>query len=137
MAALSVNTASLIHSLKIPKGDSKAMSRLLTTLTILVATLLGGCITTYRMDIAQGNIITQDALNQVRPGMTRSQVRFILGTPMVADSFHADRWDYYYSLHKGTESTSQTRHVTVLFKNDLVTSVEGDVSADTQSAGKP
>jgi outer membrane protein assembly factor BamE len=106
------------------------MSRPLIILTAALAALLGGCLTPYRMEIAQGNVITQESVNQLRLGMTRSQVRFILGTPMVADTFHTDRWDYYYSLVKTNEHTPQTRHVTVTFKNDLLASIEGDVKTD-------
>lgn len=86
--------------------------------------VLSGC-TTYRMDYAQGNIVTDEMVSQLRPGMTRSQVRFILGTPMLADSFHPDRWDYYYSFRRGWEDKPETRHLIVLFKNDLLVSTEG------------
>src|SRR3990172_6921130 len=106
------------------------MLRLLTT-TFIVATFLGGCITTYRMDIAQGNIVSQEMVDQLRPGMTRSQVRFVLGTPLVTDSFHPDRWDYFYSLHKGVDAKPQTRHLTVVFRDDVLASIEGDVAVKT------
>lgn len=98
-------------------------------LTLLVAVQLTGCITTYRMDIAQGNIVTQEQMDQLKLGMTRSQVRFVLGTPLVTDSFHPDRWDYYYSLHKGTEAKAETRRLTVIFKGDSLASIDGDIVA--------
>jgi len=106
------------------------MSRLRTTLvaTASLAAVLGGCITPYRVDIAQGNIIAPEMVDQLRPGMTHSQVRFILGTPLVADPFHANRWDYYYSLKKGTDDVAQMHHLTVIFKDDALESFEGDVT---------
>jgi outer membrane protein assembly factor BamE len=101
------------------------MTRLLAALA--VAILLSGC-AIYRMDIAQGNFLTQETIDQVKPGMTRSQVRFLLGTPMVTDPFHPDRWDYYYSLRKGTDPQPETRLVTVFFKGDVLQRIEGDVA---------
>ncbi len=111
------------------------MPRLLTTI-LTVAVLLGGC-TIYRMDVAQGNIVTQEMADQPRPGMTRSQVRFVLGTPLVADSFHPDRWDYFYSLRKGTEPKPETHHFTVFFKGDTMVSTEGDVVPKETASGAP
>ncbi len=76
-----------------------------------------GLITPYRMDIVQGNVVTQEQAAQVKPGMTRSQVRDILGSPMLADMFHADRWDYVFTIRRaGTES--QRRNVVAYFKAD-------------------
>lgn len=103
------------------------MLRLL--LTLLTVVQLAGCITTYRMDVAQGNIVTQEQMDQLKLGMTRSQVRFVLGTPLVTDSFHPDRWDYFYSLHKGSEAKPETRRLTVIFKGDALASIEGDAVA--------
>jgi outer membrane protein assembly factor BamE len=110
------------------------MTRLLLVLLFLAP--LAGC-AIYRMDIGQGNIITQETLDQVKPGMTRNQVRFLLGSPMVSDPFHPDRWDYYYSLRKGRESQPQTRLVTVIFKGDVMTAIEGDVAPKKAADAKP
>lgn len=110
------------------------MIRLLLVMT-LVAPLAGCAI--YRMDIGQGNIITQETLDQVKPGMTRSQVRFLLGTPLVTDPFHPDRWDYYYSLRKGRASTPQTRLVTAIFKGDALERLEGDLAPKKPDDAKP
>jgi outer membrane protein assembly factor BamE len=107
------------------------MPRLL--LTLFAAVLLAGCVTIYRMDVGQGNIVTPEMASQLKLGMTRSQVRFVLGTPLVTDPFHPDRWDYYYSLLKGTESKPESRRLTVIFKGDALASIEGDISADTSS----
>ena len=76
-----------------------------------------GLVTPYRMDIVQGNVVTQELAAQVRPGMTRAQVRDILGSPMLTDPFHADRWDYIFTIRRqGT--APQRRDVVAHFKGD-------------------
>lgn len=80
----------------------------------------------YKIDIQQGNVVTQDMLSRLKPGMTRSQVRFILGTPLVTDVFHPNRWDYVYRYQKAGKLTEQSR-VTAVFENDLLLRMEGDV----------
>ncbi|MGH8130975.1 MAG: outer membrane protein assembly factor BamE, partial [Steroidobacteraceae bacterium] len=81
-----------------------------------------GCV--YRMDIQQGNLLDVEQVDQVEVGMTRSQVRFLLGTPMVIDSFNPDRWDYVYSLRRGHSRKVTKRHLVVWFEGDKVTRVE-------------
>jgi outer membrane protein assembly factor BamE len=83
---------------------------------------LGGCV--YRMDVQQGNLLDAEQIDQVEVGMTRSQVRFLLGTPMVIDSFDADRWAYVYSLRRGHERHVTRRHLIVWFDGDKVTKIE-------------
>ena len=83
-------------------------------------------ITPYRIDIRQGNYITQDMVAQLKPGMTRDQVRFILGTPLVADIFHAERWDYIYSFKPGRGEV-QLRRFAVFFADNKLARVAGDV----------
>jgi outer membrane protein assembly factor BamE len=84
---------------------------------------LGGVITPYRIDIVQGNAITREQMARVQPGMSRLQVRDILGTPLIADPFHAYRWDYLFTLRRpGAEP--QRRSVVVLFEGDAVKSIE-------------
>jgi outer membrane protein assembly factor BamE len=95
---------------------------------IATVALLAGCISIYRMDVAQGNIVTPEMVSQLRAGMTRSQVRFVLGTPLVSDPFHPDRWDYFYSLHKGTDKSPDTRRLTVIFQDDELLKLEGDLA---------
>ena len=89
---------------------------------ILVAATAGGCV--YRMDIQQGNLLDAEQVEQVEVGMTRSQVRFLLGTPMVIDSFDADRWDYVYSLKNGRTRETTRRHLIVWFEGDTVARIE-------------
>lgn len=83
-------------------------------------------ITPYRIDVRQGNYITQDMVSQLKPGMTRDQVRFILGTPLVADIFHAERWDYIYSFKPGRGEV-QLRRFSVFFTDNKLARVAGDV----------
>lgn len=80
----------------------------------------------YRMDIQQGNVVTSKMMLQLRPGMTKSQVRYIMGTPLIQDSFHRDRWDYFYQMRKGGKIIEQ-RRVIMEFENDTLKRVRGDV----------
>jgi len=89
---------------------------------VLIALLATGCV--YRMDVQQGNLLDVEQVDQVEVGMTRSQVRFLLGTPMVIDSFDADRWDYVYSLRRGNSREITRRHLVVWFDGDKVMRVE-------------
>ncbi len=78
----------------------------------------------YRPDIQQGNFVSQEMVAQLKPGMTQDQVVFLLGTPLLTDVFHADRWDYAFRLQKGNGEITTSR-VTVFFKDKLVSSFEG------------
>lgn len=96
----------------------------------------------YKMDIQQGNVITPKMMMQLRPGMTKSQVRFIMGTPLLADPFHSDRWDYFYQMRKDGKIIEQ-RRVILEFEGDALKRVRGDVvpagadpSALTHEPGK-
>ena len=80
----------------------------------------------YKMDIQQGNFVTQEMLAKLKPGMTPSQVRFILGTPLVIDAFHRDRWDYVYRYSKGGK-LQEARRIVIVFKDDRLDRIEGDV----------
>lgn len=100
------------------------------------ALLLAGCdsmrgwaptfIQPYRPDVQQGNVVTREMVEQLRPGMTRDQVRFLLGTPLVASLFHQDRWDYVYYLKRGKGTETQRRRLTVLFKDNRLESFTAD-----------
>lgn len=86
----------------------------------------------YRIDIQQGNLLEDKDIEQVEVGMTRSQVQFLLGTPMVSDSFHRDRWDYAYYLRRGRQSDVERRWLIVYFDNERVARVERDVPPQPQ-----
>jgi outer membrane protein assembly factor BamE len=126
-----------------PTHDVKAQANLLKlfprkALTLRAVTLLacvalslgglGGCAFpgVYRIDIPQGNIITQEMVDQLRPGLTKRQVTFILGTPLIRDTFDQDRWDYVYSYQPGGGERVQER-LTVFFDDTgTLTHFEGD-----------
>lgn len=80
----------------------------------------------YKMDVQQGNVVTSKMMLQLKPGMTRAQVRFIMGTPLLVDTFHANRWDYLYRMQKGGKVIEQ-RHVILEFEGDQLKRVRGDV----------
>lgn len=92
----------------------------------LVAT--SGCV--YRQAISQGNLIEQEDLDQVETGMTRNQVRFLLGTPMVTDPFHQDRWDYVYYLKVGRKDATFKRWISIFFEDDVVSEIRRDQELD-------
>jgi len=103
--------------------------RYLIILLALVCTACGTALPTvkpYKLDIQQGNVVTSKMLLQLRPGMTKSQVRFIMGTPLIQDSFHGNRWDYVYQMREGGKITEQ-RRVILDFENELLKGVRGDV----------
>jgi len=82
-------------------------------------------VTPYKIDIVQGNVVTREQVALLKPGMQRNVVRDILGTPLLESVFHADRWDFVFTLRR-QGSPSQSRKVTVYFKNDLMDRVEAD-----------
>ncbi len=102
---------------------------LIYTFSILILSL-SACSTdkipgVYRIDIQQGNDVTQDMINQLKPEMTKKQVAYIMGTPLLIDTFHPDRWDYIYSFHPGNGNREQ-RRLTLFFKDDKLDHIEGD-----------
>jgi outer membrane protein assembly factor BamE len=89
-------------------------------------------LTPYRIDIQQGNFVSKEMVAQLRPGMTRDQVRFVLGTPLLNDVFHASRWDYEFRLLKGNGELMTSR-VSAFFKDDTLDHFEGGESLPTES----
>jgi outer membrane protein assembly factor BamE len=100
--------------------------------TIVCAAALGLAACVYRMPIQQGNFLDPKAIAQVQPGMTQSQVRYLLGTPMVPAAFDDSRWDYQYYLKERRLQQPRRGHVTVYFKNDVVERVETDMKDTSQ-----
>ncbi|MFQ6021268.1 MAG: outer membrane protein assembly factor BamE [Acidiferrobacterales bacterium] len=103
---------------------SKSIIRVMGLL--LIAWLGGTCGIVYRPDVQQGNVVTQEMIDQLEIGMTRRQVRFILGTPLIEDPFHAERWDYYY-LFKTRKGRNEQRLLQVIFDGDRLVEIRGDV----------
>lgn len=103
---------------------------------LAVVGLLSGCsinsltdrINPYRIDVRQGNYVDQEMVARLKKGMTREQVRFALGTPLIVDAFHADRWEYVYRFQPGRGEIEQ-RVLSVFFDGDRLDRVEGDVQA--------
>jgi outer membrane protein assembly factor BamE len=107
-------------------------------MAMVFGSLASGCV--YRINIQQGNFLDQAAVEQVAPGMTRSQVRYLLGTPMVSDPFEKERWDYIYYLKKGRSTRVDSRRVTVYFDGDKVARLDkpsaAEAAAQDASAAK-
>lgn len=99
-------------------------SRSMRIMPAVVLLAVSACV--YRIDIQQGNLLEEDVIEQVELGMTRSQVQFLLGTPMIADSFHQDRWDYTYYFRRGRSRNVDQRWLIVFFENDEVVRIDRD-----------
>ena len=116
-------------------------------LTLLMVLALAGCkqapelpavISPYKIDIQQGNVVSQAMVDKLKAGMTRAQVRFALGSPLIVDPFRTDRWDYVY-LYQKQGKEAERRRITVIFEEDRLLRIEGDVvpRGRTQEPEKP
>lgn len=104
----------------------------LVALCSVIVLVLAGCgsinpLKPYRMEIQQGNHLSQETVGQLKRGMSKDQVRFLLGTPLLTDIFHADRWDYIYRRQAPNSSDVEERRLTVVFEDGQLARVEGDV----------
>ena len=125
------------------QGDRCANPALSSFMHKLIPLLivLAGCkqvpmlpgITPHKIDIQQGNYVTQDMVAKLKPGMSKSQVRFALGTPLIVDPFHTDRWDYIYVLQKGGRVAEQ-RRIVVVFQDDKLLRIDGDIVPSAAAA---
>ena len=104
-------------TLSIGMRDLRVIVALCSTL------LLVACLQPYRMEIQQGNLFDQSTLDQVKVGMTKKQVRFLLGTPLVNDPFHVNRWDYFYSLYSHDKEISERYQISVIFSEKGVSEI--------------
>jgi len=113
------------------------MKSVLRALAAIFILLLAACsvtdqvtgkLTPYKIDIQQGNVVTQEMVAKLKPGMTKAQVRFIMGTPLITDAFHAHRWDYVYRYQKAGKLIEE-RTLALFFDKELLQRVEGDVVA--------
>src|ERR1700738_3393354 len=110
----------------------KILQRLV--LATALSALASSCV--YRINIQQGNFLDQAAVEQVKAGMTRSQVRYLLGTPLVADTFNQERWDYIYYLKKGRTRRVDSRRVTVYFDGEKVARLDKPTAAEGAAQDK-
>jgi outer membrane protein assembly factor BamE len=97
------------------------------------SSLLDGMPFVYQMTVQQGNIITEEMVDRLQPGMTKSQVRYLLGTPMLEDIFHSNRWDYTYTIRRKHQHM-EIKRLTLLFKDDALVKVEGYIRPDAARA---
>ena len=109
---------------------------------LLIPLLLSGCsylyapvnwFTPYKIDIQQGNALDEQAIAKLKPGMTKAEVKALLGSPLLQDAFHADRWDYVFRMRKGG-STVQEHNLAVFFDQDKLRRVDGDLITALQDA---
>ena len=90
----------------------------------------------YKIFVEQGNIVTAEMVEELKPDMTRRQVQFVLGTPIIEDTFNANRWDYIYLLRIGDEVTKESR-LRVIFDGDRLVDVKGELVGDNWPEPKP
>lgn len=96
-------------------------------IVLLLSTLATGCNLLYKPDVQQGVLLTPEMLANLKPGMTKRQVRLLLGSPPVNDVFHPERWDYLYSVKKAGEKVTP-QHLALYFRNDTLVRAEGDLA---------
>lgn len=120
---------SLMH-LKNQRQKMGAIPRMGAALALL---MLVGCIHPYKTEIQQGNVITQEMIDKLKPGMTKSQVRFVLGTPLIIDPFHPERWDYVHVYKKNAAAPAEVRPFTVIFQGDALARIEGESQAGSSA----
>lgn len=89
----------------------------------------------YKMTVQQGNVITEEALDQLQPGMTKTQVRYLLGTPVLTDFFNTDRWDYTYTIRRSHQDMV-VKSLTLFFEDDTLVRTEGDLRPNPDRAAK-
>jgi outer membrane protein assembly factor BamE len=92
-------------------------------------------ISPYKPEIQQGNYVSQDMIAQIKPGMTREQVRFLLGTPLLTDIFHGDRWDYVY-WREAENGKRESRRIALFFSDNKLERIQGDVVSPAAAAGR-
>jgi len=103
-------------------------------LILALSLLVAGCdlapgLSPYQIEVQQGNYLSQEMVAQLKPGLTRDQVRFVLGTPLVSDIFHEERWDYVFMRQRANSSEIEYRRIAVFFEDGKLKRVEGGVMA--------
>lgn len=115
--------------------DTRWNRPLIAIFTLGVALFVSAC-SVHRIDIQQGNVITEEARVQLQLGMTREQVQFLLGTPLLIDSFHKDRWDYVYNFIREGEEPEEQR-LSLFFQQDKLVRVIQDITGSKPEKGWP
>jgi len=115
-------------------GSHLLMQKVL--ISIIAAFILSGCSEfpgVYKIDIPQGNVVTQEMVDKLRPGMTQSQVRYVMGTPLITDSFNENRWDYLYRFKSGETGSTVQERIQLMFDNEgRLTGLSGDFRPSAQ-----
>jgi outer membrane protein assembly factor BamE len=128
----------LLFKLFLPPHMRKPLffAPLLASVTLIsCTTILNNLPGVYTLDIQQGNIVDQAMIDQLRPNMTKRQVLYIMGSPMLTDPFHEKRWDYIYSNEPGGEPRQQKR-ISLIFDNDHIIGIQGDFRPSTLPVAK-
>lgn len=112
-----------IDNRPLPPPDRHRLGARIAVLLVVVA--LSACVRPYKIDIQQGNVVTDEELARLETGMTKREVRFVMGTPLIEDPFHQDRWDYYYSFKPGRSKEREQHAITLVFDNDRLDRIEG------------
>lgn len=106
------------------------MQNMRIVVAVCCGLILSGCSVfdglVYRIDVPQGNYLEQRDVDQLRVGMNKAQVEYVLGAPVAASAFNSDTWHYVFSMNSGTGAASYTQHITLRFENDQLVSYEGD-----------
>ncbi len=101
---------------------------------LLVSLLLASCIKTYKHDVQQGNIVDPDRLARLELGMSKNDVQALLGTSMLQNSFHPNRWDYFYSLRKARKKNTEHKLITLYFEDDNLSRIVGTATMTDENA---
>lgn len=112
------------------------MRKVLIPVLLTATCLAAGCNFPYRIDVAQGNIVTQDMVARLEPGMSKQQVTYVMGTPLLVDVFRPDEWVYHYSLRHGSGEHEQ-RRIILVFEGDRLARVTGDVQSAPRDESAP
>lgn len=118
------DTAKNLHETFYRLSISIMRKRLPTLILLSVCLLASGCV--YQAALSQGNLLDQEDIDQAEVGMTRGQIRFLLGTPMIDDPFHENRWDYVYYLRIGRNKASFKRWISIYFDGENVSEILKD-----------
>lgn len=97
---------------------------------VLALALLSGCVRVYRIDVQQGNDLTERQVQQLQTGMSRQAVRALLGTPLIDDPFRQNRWDYYYQMKEGREKEMTRRVISLFFEDEALVRIEGGLDSE-------
>lgn len=115
---------------------TKRFFRIKTIFTLFIFLACSACAFIYEQDVQQGNVVNDEMLNKLERGMSKTEVQFYIGTPLVEDPFHANRWDYFYTYHEGGEDKREHRIITLRFddQNRLAEITGSAQTAEQQAA---